>query len=134
MAAPVAPPVPARVSTPPKRLQLRGSKPSAQAAQPAAPDVTASLPYPAANPRPGGYLVQVAARQNHNDALRAFDDLQRRYPQLLGGKVPEILRADLGPRGIWYRVGVGPMVQRSTATDFCQRLKVLGADCLIRQR
>ena len=113
---------------------MRGSKPSAQAAQPAAPDVTASLPYPAANPRPGGYLVQVAARQNHNDALRAFDDLQRRYPQLLGKLLPQVLRADLGQRGIWYRVGVGPMVQQSAALNFCYRLKALGADCLIRRR
>ncbi|MFQ5626074.1 MAG: DUF2147 domain-containing protein [Methyloligellaceae bacterium] len=134
MAAPVVPPAPALAPTPPKRPQLRGPIPPAQAAQPAAPDITAALPYPAANPRPGGYLVQLAARQNHNDALRAFDDLQRRYPQLLAGMVPEIMRADLGPRGIWYRVGVGPMAQRSAAADFCQRLKMLGADCLIRQR
>ena len=135
MAAPIARPAPAVAPIPTKKPLLRGPIPPTLPVQPSAPDITAALPYPAANTlRPGGYLVQVAARQNHTEALRAFGDLQRRYPQLLGGLLPEVVRADLGPRGIWYRVGVGPMAQRSAAANFCQRLKTQGVDCLIRER
>jgi len=134
MAAPVARPAPVLMPTPPKRPQLRGPIPPAQLTKPSSPEVTAALPYPVTNPRPGGYLVQVAARQDHNEALRAFGELQQRYPRLLGGMVPEIMRTDLGTLGIWYRVGVGPMQQHSAAANFCQQLKQLGADCLIRHR
>ena len=84
--------------------------------------------------RSGGYLVQVAARQSRNEAMQAFSDLQRQYPQLLGGLAPEIVRADLGQRGIWHRVGVGPMLQQQAALNFCNQLKSVGADCLIRRR
>lgn len=66
--------------------------------------------------------------------MKAFSDLQRQYPQLLGGLAPEILRTDLGQRGIWYRVGVGPMLQQQAALNFCNQLKSAGADCLIRRR
>ncbi|GBE42452.1 sporulation related domain protein [bacterium BMS3Bbin10] len=132
--APAILPAPATAPAPPGRPQLRGPIPPEQAAPRAAPGVTAALPRPAASPRVSGYLVQVAARQSQNEALRAFNDLRRRFPRLLGGVAPKIHRADLGQRGVWYRVGVGPMEQRSSADNFCRQLKARGADCLIRQR
>ncbi len=133
----VAPPVQPQIPYSSQPPQARAPAPPAlpaPVARPVPPDVTAALPRPATSPSQGGYLVQVAARQSHNEALKAYNDLQRRYPQLLGKLLPQILRADLGQRGIWYRVGVGPMAQQSAALNFCYRLKALGADCLIRRR
>jgi uncharacterized protein (DUF2147 family) len=130
------PPVQTARRAPPPAQVTRPAPPPAQVARPAAPrrpEVTAALPREI-RPTSGGYLVQVAARQSHTEALRAFDELQRRYPQLLGGLSPEVLQADLGQRGIWYRVGVGPMLQQQAAADFCNQLKNAGADCLIRRR
>ncbi len=137
--APVQPQMQARAPQVQQRIQPRPpAQPRPQARPPAPPRQAVAPPPPpavtAAIPRTGGYLVQVAARQSQNEALRAFSDLQRRYPRLLGGLRPEVLRADLGQRGIWYRVGVGPMAQQSAAVNFCQRLKSAGADCLIRRR
>jgi len=126
--SPVVPPAPATAPPSPGQPQLRGPIPPQRKLPPSAPDVTAALP------RTGGYLVQVAARQNQNDAMRAFDELRRRFPRLLGGMAPQIIRADLGQRGVWYRVGVGPIEQRNSAHNFCRQLKARGADCLIRQR
>lgn len=113
--------------------------PQRQAALPAprtAPrrDVTAALPGQSATQGQSGYLVQVAARQSRKEAMRAFNDLQRRFPQMLGGLAPEVLRADLGQRGVWFRIGIGPMAQQSAAVDFCRQLKSQGGDCLIRRR
>lgn len=126
-----APPVTARMTP-----QLRPTiQPRPQTAPPAPQrDITAALPRKSPPASANGYLVQVAARQSRNEAMQAFNDLQRRYPQLLGGLAPEVLRADLGQRGIWYRVGIGPMAQQSAAIDFCRQLKSQGADCLIRRR
>lgn len=134
----VAPPPAPRNAAPPPAPRVAAVPRPAPAprvqrpAQPRRPDVTAALP-PASSTR-GGYLVQVAARQDRNEAMKAFNDLQRRHPQILGGLSPEIMRADLGQRGIWYRVGVGPMLQQSAAANFCNQLKSAGADCLIRRR
>lgn len=127
-AAPVPPPAP-RVAAVPRPAP---AAPAPRPVQPRQPEVTSSVPPSAM--RSGGYLVQVAARQSRNEAMQAFSDLQRQYPQLLGGLAPEILRADLGQRGIWYRVGVGPMLQQQAALNFCNQLKSAGADCLIRRR
>ncbi|MHA1164233.1 MAG: DUF2147 domain-containing protein [Alphaproteobacteria bacterium] len=113
----------------------RTAPPQRQAARTALRrDITAALPGQTPYPEASGYLVQVAARQSRKEALRAFNDLQLRFPQMLGGMAPEVLRADLGQRGIWFRIGIGPMAQQSAAVDFCRQLKSQGGDCLIRRR
>ena len=113
----------------------RSAPPQRQAARPAPRrDVTAALPGQAAYAAASGFLVQVAARQSHREAMQAYNELQRRFPQMLGGLAPKVLKADLGQRGVWFRVGVGPMAQQSSAVDFCNQLKSQGGDCLIRRR
>jgi len=147
MAAPAPQPRSSMPAPLPSRTGLRqtirprpnAAPPVRQAARPArrpAPrqDVTAALPPQTPYPNASGYLVQVAARQSHREAMQAYNDLQRRFPQMLGGLAPEVLKADLGQRGVWFRVGVGPMTQQSAAVDFCRQLKSQGADCLIRRR
>lgn len=79
------------------------------------------------------YLVQVAARQSQNEALSAFTELQQRYPSLLSSYQPMIQMADLGPKGVWYRVQVGPIDEKDMATAFCEQLKSAGGDCLVRR-
>ncbi len=81
----------------------------------------------------GGYLVQIAARRNRLDALAAFADLQQRYNSLLSGRQPDIQEADLGSRGTWYRLRIGPPTSRQAAANLCQKLKSSGLkDCLIK--
>lgn len=116
-------------------------KPAARPVAPAAthpPMTTSALaprPMTAAPPMTAGdYVVQVTAGQNQNEALRAFGKLQRRFPQLLGGYLPNIQKVDLGAKGVWYRVRVGPMGQRTAAVSFCNQLKAAGGDCLIRRK
>ena len=80
-----------------------------------------------------GYVVQVAARKSQTDALAAFADLQQRYPKLLSGYRPMIQRADLGDKGTWYRLRVGPMNEKTAAANLCKRLKSAGLrNCLVR--
>lgn len=80
------------------------------------------------------YLVQIAARQTENEARHAFSELQRQFPHLLGSYQPTILMADLGPRGVWYRVGVGPIDEKGAASAFCEQLKSAGGDCIVRRQ
>jgi len=79
------------------------------------------------------YFVQVAARRDQTSALAAFADLQQKYPGILGGLAPTIKKADLGEKGVWYRLWVGPMTARSDARDVCGRLKSAGlGGCFVR--
>jgi hypothetical protein len=81
----------------------------------------------------GGFLVQVSSQRSEATALETFSELQRRYPSILGDRAPNIQRADLGERGIYYRVRVG-YPTREQAVRMCENLKAAGGDCLLATR
>ncbi len=82
----------------------------------------------------GDFLLQLAARRSHDGAMQAFSKLKQQYVSILGSYTSDIQKADLGAKGIYYRVRVGPINSRSAAMDVCQQLKDAGGDCLIRQK
>ncbi len=81
----------------------------------------------------GGWVVQVSSQRSRSAAQSAYRSLQRRYPSLLSSRSATIQTANLGDRGTYYRVGVGPMGQ-GEAGQLCRSLKSSGADCFIRRR
>jgi len=97
-------------------------------------DVTpANTPQSASGGLGGGFLVQVSSQRSEATALETFSELQRRYPSILGDRAPNIQRADLGERGIYYRVRVG-YPTREQAVRMCENLKAAGGDCLLATR
>jgi hypothetical protein len=81
----------------------------------------------------GGFLVQVSSQRSQETAMSTFNDLQRRYPGILGDREPNIQRADLGERGVYYRVRVG-YPTRDEAVRMCENLKAAGGDCILATR
>jgi hypothetical protein len=81
----------------------------------------------------GGFLVQVSSQRSEETALTTFRELQRRYPGILGDRAPDIQRADLGDRGVYFRVRVG-YPTRDAAIDMCENLKAAGGDCILATR
>ncbi len=75
-----------------------------------------------------GFVVQIAARREHSDALEAFVDMQQKYPGILSAMRPFIQRADLTAKGkgIWYRLRVGPVNSKQAANQVCEQLKARG--------
>lgn len=144
--APVKPniPKPVAVTPPPALPQQIAAAPASQAAAPvpvqkppvpraaapaSAPRQTASVPAASGST----YMVQVAARKSQTDALGAFADIQQKYPRLLSGYRPIIKRVDLGGKGIWYRLNVGPVESKKVASSLCGQLKSAGLrSCLVR--
>jgi hypothetical protein len=150
---PPAPPVQAAAPAMPKPLDVTPPPAPAQSAPlrtAALPRVPASAPPPvqkprapapqqqtAARPAPAvsnrSYVVQVAARKSQTDALAAFADIQQKYPKLLSGYRPIIKKADLGSKGVWYRLNVGPVKNKKVASNLCSSLKGAGMrSCIIR--
>ena len=83
--------------------------------------------------RSGDYLVQVTSQRTESQARIAYQSLQRRYSSLLANETPLIERADLGDKGTYYRVRIGPM-DRDGANSFCNDLKSKGGECFVRRR
>lgn len=110
-------------------------------AVPSSPPAAAAAPAPTTSPAPSAgtdtrqYVVQLAARRNEEQANEAYNTLKAQYAGLLGRYQPLIQRADLGERGVYYRVRVGPMASAEAAKDVCEQLKTAGLpDCLVRPR
>lgn len=88
-----------------------------------------AVPAPAASAS-GGFVVQLSSQRSAEDAQKSFRDFQRRYA-FLEGYTPNIQRADLGDRGIFHRLRVGPF-ERTSAIQLCEKLKASGGDCIVR--
>ncbi len=78
----------------------------------------------------GGMMVQVSSQRTEDAAQATFRDLQARYPGILGGYGANIQKADLGDRGVYYRVRVGPF-SSTNAQSLCNQLKGAGGDCIL---
>ena len=82
--------------------------------------------------KPSQYVVQVGSKQNQTEALATFADMQQKYPSLLANYRPMVTKADLGSKGTWYRLRIGPIADKGTASKLCSQLKAQGqADCMV---
>lgn len=103
---------------------------------PATPQVVAEpLPKPkavtshfAAN---GDYEVQLLASRSETNAQFAWDRLKAEDPGLFGGARLNIQKADLGAKGVFYRLRVGTFNSRASAKSFCEDVKKIGKDCIV---
>ncbi len=120
---------------------LRGAPNVLPGAAPA-PVIPVETPESGETPEPGAgatsgngnFVVQIAAFRNAQRAREEFNKLQVANPDLLGGLRSDIARADLGDRGIYYRLRVGPFETSDAAGVLCRLLKGRGQDCIVRAR
>ena len=107
--------------------QTRTAQPTSQPI-PLAPSSSSNLP--AANT--GDFVVQLSSQRSENGARSDFRRQQQRYSALAGYSL-NIQRADLGDRGVYHRVRLGPFA-RSAANSLCARVKSQGGDCIVRRQ
>ncbi len=74
--------------------------------------------------------VQLASQRSEDAARQSAQAIATRYGLLFSGASPEILRVDLGERGVYYRVVV-PASSRDGAANICVNVKAAGGDCLL---
>jgi hypothetical protein len=129
------PDAPRRVKTIPIRPDTTAAPEAAARPAPASPPTRmAALPPPATTaPAAGGHVVQVASQRSEQDAQASFKALQAKYPNVLGGREAMIRRIDLGDRGIFFRVQVGPFASADQANGLCDNLKAAGGQCIVQR-
>jgi cell division protein FtsN len=116
----------------PARVDSPLSAGSASATQERVPERSkvASQP-PAAATQVAGTFVQVSSQKTRAEALASFAALQAKYPEALQGVVPDIYMANLGDRGVFYRVRIGPFNSSEAARAKCQQLMSAGGQCVV---
>lgn len=119
------------------------TKPEPKPATPATP-VNAANRTPAAAPvaaaprggdaLSGSHVVQIGAFRSQGEADGQWAKLQDKLGAFLDGKSRDVEVADLGAKGTYYRLRVGPFASASEAKTYCASLKERGTDCLIKAK
>ena len=79
----------------------------------------------------GAYQVQLMALRSQASAEDEWAKLRRRDPDLFDGATLDIQRADLGSKGVFYRLRLGAFDSRDAAKAFCSDVKAAGKDCIV---
>lgn len=139
--AAVAPPpvqakAPAVAETPPVRLNPPPAPtvPAASAPPPPPPPAAVqSAPTATAvsSAVSGKAVLQIGAYETTEIANGAWSAFKSRHSALVGDLSQDIQRADLGAKGIWYRLRVGPFADKASAATACEKLKAEGGTCFV---
>ena len=77
-----------------------------------------------------GRRVQVGSFRSAAEATTAWDQIANAHHALIGQRQPYIVEADLGARGVYYRLQIGPLGSGDEAKTLCRALKLRGQDCI----
>ncbi|HEY9079841.1 SPOR domain-containing protein [Magnetovibrio sp.] len=144
-AAPTPPPAPpaAAPSAPQEVAKAQPAPEPAPAPPPKAAPEVKPAPAPAPEPEPSpaaakatgtagqGYMVQLSAVRNEADAKNEWARMVKKHSDVLGGLELVIQRADLGVKGVFYRVRGGWFANRNEAKAICDELAKRNVGCLI---
>lgn len=123
---PRAPPASVREQTkePASAREQTKEPPPPQPSPPPARVVAASSP-------PSGYLIQIAAVREEDRAAAEWSRLQRQHPDALQGLKLFVIKADLGDKGIFWRLRAGPFADEAQAKNRCADLAKRKVGCLV---
>jgi len=110
------------------------AKPATTAARKAPATVAAAEPTTPATTRPavaGGAVLQIGAYETQEIADGAWTAFKARHASVAGALAEDVQKADLGAKGTWYRLRVGPFADKTAAAAACEKLKTEGATCFV---
>lgn len=155
---PLPPPIPEtapkvvdtpKVVPPPSAASAEPPKPAAAPVAPVAKveptKVAPAAPAPVAKAEPakpaattpaaaGTWQVQLGALKDEAGAEAAWQHAAKSAPDVLGSLPHEIIRADLGAKGVFYRLRAGGFAAREQADAVCNSLKPKGIGCVVAKR
>ena len=78
--------------------------------------------------------LQIGSYPTQELAESAFRRFRSAHGDLAGVFLPDIKKADLGEKGVWYRLRIGPFAGMTVAAEVCEKMKKEGVTCLITAR
>lgn len=118
---PMPAPPPAAAAKPPAQLSI--AKPA-----PAAAAVPVTLKPSVA---PTGVALQIGAYKSQVEAMTAWKTYRAKHSDLLSDFGPNVQKADLGAKGIWYRLRVTGFADKTAALALCEKLKAENGACFL---
>ncbi|HEU4986476.1 MAG TPA: SPOR domain-containing protein [Rhizobiaceae bacterium] len=131
-AAPVPTSRPARTPVAQQPRQEEPQQQPQQVASAATTGATAGAAAPVTSAPASKWSVQISSQPTAESAQQSYQDLARRYGDLLSGRGVNIVKADIAGKGTYYRVRV-PSSSKDDAIDLCSRLKAAGGSCFVSQ-
>lgn len=117
---------------------VASAAPAAKKAAPAVKKVAAApaVSAPAAAATGAGYMAVIASvpasAKSRLDALAQWADMQQKYGTVLQSKTMDVQEANLGEKGTYHRLLVGPPSSKDSANSVCSQLKAAGhTDCWV---
>ena len=95
------------------------------------PAQVAAAPAPVSSGNAAAY-VQLSSSPTEADAQASLRTLNNRYGSLFGGNQLVVQSADLGQKGVWYRVKL-PAASVADAQNMCISIKANGGDCIVNR-
>ena len=127
--APAPPVAPARLYDPPAPARVVApSPPSIKAPPPSG----SQAPTIGSRPKAASaWRIQIGAVASTKAAKKEWQRIASANEDLLSKLKPDIRRADLGARGVFYRVQAGPLESESEARAVCKALLERKVNCFI---
>ncbi len=82
-------------------------------------------------PASGNVRIQLGAYRSEEEALAAWGKIVRKHANLLSGRERLIVRADLGAKGIYYRLRIPGFANTLEAKAMCDKLTARGQACIL---
>jgi hypothetical protein len=118
---PENPPAATQITQP----QQQGAAPPSKAAQaPLRPSNSAAAQAP-------GTRLQLGSLRSEDAARQEWERIKRKNSDLLGSLSATPVRADLGDKGVYYRIQAGPIADPAAAERICGELKLRSIGCIL---
>jgi hypothetical protein len=96
-----------------------------------APGAPAKPPAGQMPAKAGGTRLQLGSVRSEEAARQEWERIKRKNPDILGSLSATPIRADLGDKGIYYRIETAPVADAAAADRLCNQLKQRDIGCLI---
>jgi len=125
--------MPAASSTPENRPAVtQTAQPQQQAAT--SPSKAAQAPSSPSKPaaaQAAGTRLQLGSLRSEDAARQEWERIKRKNRDLLGNLSATPVRAELGDKGVYYRIQAGPIADLAAAERICGELKQRNIGCIL---